>query len=116
MKTATKKTKITEEILADARERLQELKALQNTAREEEIAIREYLANALHDGEEGSKTVIVGGIKLSITRLINRSITREDADRLKQENKKLWLECLTFRPEVRVAGYKEHRDELDEFI
>lgn len=115
MKTKIKKPLTEAELLA-AKAALEDCKRQQTILRDKELAIREELANELHDGEEGSRTITIGGTKVSITRNINRSIRQEDADRLKQDDKKLWAECLKFRPEVAVRAYKEHREFLDDYI
>lgn len=112
MKTA----ELTEQDLLAAKKKLAELKKKQETLREQELEIRTYLADVLHDGEEGGKTITVGDTKLTIQRVLNRSITRDEAERLTNEHPELSLECLSWRPEVKVSGYKEHAEVMDEYI
>ncbi len=109
MKTITKKPKtITHDQLVEARDRLFELKELQNEARGEELRIREYLANFLHDGESGAKTVTVDGIKVTVTRNLNYSIDRPNAEKLAEEHGPESLEILRWKPEVSVSGFKKY--------
>ena len=115
MKVAKQPT-LTEQDLLAAKKTLEANKRKQITLRDQELEIRAYIADCLHTGAEGSKTITVGGTKVSITRSISRSITREEAERLKQEHSDLYLECLSFRPEVRVAGYRSHTEILDDYI
>lgn len=107
---------LTHEQLVEARDRLFELKASIETAREEELQIREYLANKLHTGDEGAVTVTIDGVKVAITKVINRTISREEAERFTTEHPELSLECLRWKAEVRVGEYKKHREEMDEYI
>lgn len=107
---------ITHDELVAARDRLFELKEEQTKAREEELRIREYLARKLHDGVEGSKTVTVDGIKVTVTRNLSRTIGVDEAEKLSKEHEKLALEVLRWKPEIRVGEYKKHTDILDEYI
>ena len=116
MKTAIKKKSLTGAALAEARDRLHELKDIQNSAREEELQIREYLAKNLHDGDEGSKTVTIDGIKLTVSRPVYYTISSEDAERMSKEHGEVALECLRWKPEVRVGGFKKRLDIASEFI
>lgn len=100
--------------LEEARERLFELKRVQNEAREEEIAIREWIANQLHPSDAGAKTVTHDGIKVTITRPLSYSITTEDAERLSRQYPE--LEVLRWKPEVKVGEFKKHESELAEFV
>jgi DNA-directed RNA polymerase subunit L len=115
MSTTKKKTIKGKDLIA-ARERLYELKAIQNNARDEELKIREYLANSLHDGEEGSKTFKIDGEAVTITRTLTRTIGQAEAEEFVKLHGDLSLECLRWKPEVKVAGYKAHREILDEYI
>jgi hypothetical protein len=116
MKTLTKKKSIKRNELVAARDRLFELKAIQNNARDEELKIREYLADRLHDGEEGSKTVEIEGVKVTVTRTLSRTIGTAEAEEFVKLHGDLSLECLRWKPEFKVAGYKAHREILDEFV
>ena len=100
--------------LEEARDRLFELKSIQNEAREEEIAIREWIASQLHPEEPGAKTLTHEGIKLTITRPLAYSITADDAERLGRQFPD--LDILRWKPEVKVAEFKKHADEVGEFI
>lgn len=106
---------ITKSTLIEARDRLQELKAVQNEAREEELKIRTFLADKLHTEESGAKTTTIEGIKVTVTRTLTTSISREEADRLVQEHPDLSLEVLRWKPEARPGEFKKH-PELAEFI
>lgn len=110
-----KRFKITKDVLLSARDRMQELKEIQNNAREEEIKIRTFLADKLHDGEEGSKTLTIDGVKVNVTRPISRIISREEADRLCKDHTDLSAEALRWKPEVVVSVVKAH-PELEEYI
>jgi len=103
------------ELLA-AKERLEELKQQQAVAREEELRIREYLARKLHDGVEGSKTITVEGIKVTVTRNLTRTIGVEEAEKLSKEHSDIALACLRWKAEVRAGEYKKHTDVLDDYI
>jgi hypothetical protein len=107
---------LTEQDLLNAKKKLAEIKKKSEALREQEIEIRTYLADVLHDGEEGSKTITVGDTKLTIQRTLNRSITRDDAERLSNEYPDIALECLSWRPEVKTSGYKEHVNVMDDYI
>ena len=98
-----------------ARDRLFELKQVQNEAREEEISIREWLAQ-FHDGDEGTKTVVIEGVKMAIGKPITRSITAEDAERLCNDYPEISVEVLKWKPEVRVAAYKANAEIVDPYI
>lgn len=118
MKIATKKVAppIKLEELVAAKERLEELKQAQAIARDEELRIREYLARKLHDGVEGSKTITVEGIKVTVTRNLTRTIGVEEAEKLSKEHSDIALACLRWKAEVRVGEYKKHTDILDDYI
>ena len=116
MKTIAKKLALTHDELVEARDRLFELKEVQNEAREEELKIREYLAKNLHDGVEGSKTVTVDGVKVTITRNLNRTIDAAEAEKLYKEHSDVALAVLRWKPEIRVGEYKKHQDVMDEYI
>lgn len=107
---------LTEKDLLDAKKKLASLKKKQDELRQQEIDIRTYLADVLHSGEEGSKTVTVGEVKLTITRPLTRSITRDEAERLTNEHPNIALEALSWRPEVKTSGYKEHQSVVDDYI
>lgn len=119
---ATKPTKkevkkgITKEQLLEAREALFDCNRRIEEAKAEQLQIREYLADFVHDGDEGAKTVTIDGIKLTVTRNLRRTITREEAERFTQEHGELSLTCLRWNPEVRVGEYKKHAEILDEYI
>lgn len=116
MKTITKKPKtITHDPLVEARDRLFELKELQNEARDEELRIREYLANFLHDGESGAKTVTVDGIKVTVTRNLNYSIDGPNAERFSKEHSDVALEVLKWKPTVSISGFKKNWDVASEY-
>lgn len=107
---------LTEKDLLAAKKALADNKKKQEALREQELEIRTYLADVLHDAEEGSKTITVGSVKLTIQRLLNRSITRDDAERLSHEHPDVALECLSWRPEVKVSGYKENVSIMDDYV
>lgn len=110
------KKPMTEEELIEARDALQTIKSKQEALRGEEIQIREYLAEKLHDGEEGSKTITVGTTKVSITRVLNRTIAKDEAERMKQENPKLYAELLSWRPEVKTSAFREHEKAASAYV
>ena len=112
----TKLKKLTAAQLIEARDRLHELNRAMEEAKTEQLAIREYLAKYLHDGDEGAKTITIDGIKLTVTRNLNRTISREEAERFTQELPKLALEVLRWKPELRVGEVKKHEAEVSEFI
>lgn len=116
MSTKTKTVELDEEDLINARKALAKNKAKQEKLREEELEIRTFLADALHDGDEGSKTIKIGNTKVTIKRTINRTITKDDAERLAQEHGEISVECLSWSPSVKVSGYKEHQAIMDEYI
>jgi hypothetical protein len=103
------------ELLA-AKARLEELKQQQTVAREEELRIREYLANKLHHGTEGSKTITVDGVKCTITRNLTRTIGVEEAEKLSKDHSDLALGVLRWKAEIRTGEYKKHTDILDDYI
>ncbi len=107
---------LTEADLIAAKKELAILKKKQADLREKEIAIRTYLADVLHDAEEGSKTVTVGKVKLTIKRILNYSISRADAEKLTQENPDVALAVLSWSPTVKVGGYKDHASEVCDYI
>jgi hypothetical protein len=101
-----------------ARDRLQELSRVQTEARGEELKIREYLVKGLYpkDKQEGSTTITVGATKLTLTVAYRRTISREDAEKLKIDRPDLYATVLRFNPEVRVGVFKEHEEELASYI
>lgn len=101
--------------LMEARDGLHNIKQQIEVLREKELATREWIADRLHDGTEGSKTVTIDGVKVTITRNLNRSISEEEAVRLKQTYPKLWATCLSFKPTVRVGESKKN-PEMEDFI
>jgi hypothetical protein len=107
---------LTEQDLIAAKKKLADLKKKQETLREQELEIRTYLADVLHDGEEGSKTITIGDTKLTIQRVLNRTITREEAERLTNKHPDIAFASLSWRPEVKVSGYKENASVMDAFI
>ena len=107
---------LTEEDLIAARKKLASNKKKQAALREEELAIREFIADTLFTEEEGFKTITVGSVKLTIKRTLNRSISRADAEKLTKEHPDLSLELLSWKPEVKVSGYREHQEIADEYI
>lgn len=118
MKLKTSKPPMKLQELEEARDRLLELSKIQAEAREEELQIREYLADKLYpkDKEEGATTITVEGIKLSITRVLNYTIGKDDAELLQREQPKLAAEVLNWSPKVRVAAFKDHQKELAKFV
>lgn len=107
---------LSEQELLDARKKLAEIRKKSEALREQELAIRTYIADVLHPAEEGSKTVTVGDVKLIIKRTLNYSITRPDAERLSQEHGDLALEVLSWSPVVKAGGFKEHASVVSEYI
>ena len=112
MTTAT----LNEKDLLDAKQSLEDIKAEQEELRVKEISIREYIADVLHTEEEGSKTVKVGAAHLTITRMLSRRITKEEAERLSAEHPDIWHEAVAWRPEVKVSGYKDNKKIMDDYI
>ena len=112
----TSKKPMTEEELIEARDALQIIKTKQEELRQEELSIREYVAKKLHDGEEGSKTITVGTTKVSITRTLTRSIGKDEAERLKQDDPKLYKELLSWRPEVKTSVFREHEEKASDYV
>ena len=107
---------LSEEDLLAARKKLTANKAKQEALREEELAIRTYIADVLHPAEDGSKTITVGSVKLTIKRILNYSISRADAEKLSRENPDVALEVLSWRPEVKAGGFKENVEAVSEYI
>lgn len=105
--------KITAALLKEARNDLQEIADQRRALEEKELKIRNFIADGLHDGDEGSKTVTVGDVKLTITRRINYNISKADAERLAKEHGDLSLEVLDWSPRVK-ASIKKH-PELQEY-
>ena len=116
IKKASAKVPTVEDNVLHAKQRLTELKAVQQEARDEELAIREYLADQFHDGVEGSKTVTVGEIKFTVGRTLTRSITKDAAEELCRDLPELAETCLSWRPEVKVGEYKKNPTLLDKYI
>jgi hypothetical protein len=102
--------------LVAARTRLQEISESLEKLREEQLKIRLFVADALHNGEEGSKTITIDGVKVGITRKLNRSISVEDAERLGQEQGDIALAAIRWKPEVVTSAYREHSEILDDYI
>lgn len=102
--------------ITEARDRLLELKSLQAEARDEELRIREYIANKLHTGVEGSKTITVDGIKVTVTRNLSRTIDSVEAEKLSKEYPEISLACLRWKAELRVGEYKKNTEILDDYI
>lgn len=115
-KQAKNKASTVEDNVLQAKQRLIELKAVQQEARDEELAIREYLADQFHDGVEGAKTVTVGEVKLTISRTLTRSITKAAAEELCHDLPELSQEVLSWRPEVKVGEYEKNAAVLDKYI
>jgi hypothetical protein len=107
---------LTEQDLLSAKERLADIKAEQDSLRIKELALRNHIADCFHTGVEGSKTVTVGETKLTVKRTLNYSITQSDAERLKQEHPEIATCALSWSPKVKVSGYKDHSDVMNEFI
>lgn len=110
------KAPFTEQELLDAEKKLKAIKAKQEKLRQEELAIREHIADELHDGEEGRKTITIGDLKVTVERVMNCSITKDDAERFSKENPKEALECLSWSPRVKVSPFREHIDIASEYI
>jgi len=115
-KTETKRDEKEKAELHAARERYLELTQIEAEASDEKLKIRNYLADKYHDGDEGAKTVNVHGIKFAITRTLRRTITREEADRLRQEHPTEYAMVLRFTPEVRAGEYKKCAEVMDDYI
>ena len=99
---------IDKDMLLQAKDRLAEIHTEAKALREEELAIRTYLADALHPAEEGSKTIKIDDkLKLTITRSLNRSINRTDAEALSQELPTVAVEVLRWEPKVSVSAFKK---------
>ena len=107
---------LTEADLINARKKLAAIKKKAETLREEELAIRHFIADVLYPEEDGSKTLKVGNVKLTIKRTLNYSITRDEAERLTQEHGDLALEVLSWSPEVKVRGFKDNVDTVADYI
>lgn len=99
-----------------SRKRLEAIKRQQYKLKAEELELREWFANNFHDGDEGSKTVKIGNAKFTITRTLNRTIGKDEAERLSQEHPDLSVEALRWKPEVVTSVYKEHASILDDYI
>jgi len=112
----TKIATLTEEDLLAAKKKLTEIRKKQEVLRESELAIRTYLADVLHPAEEGSKTVTLGDTKITIKRVLNYSISKVDAEKLSRENPEVALEVLSWSPNVKVSGFKEHSEIVAEYI
>lgn len=106
----------TEADIAASRKRLEAIKRQQDKLRDEELEIREWFASNFHHEEEGSKTLKVGGEKFTVKRTLNRTIGKDEAERLSQEYPDLAVEALRWKPEVVVSVYKENADVLDDYI
>lgn len=103
--------------IAQARAKLENLKKKQAALREEEFAIRCYLADALiPEQEEGSKTFTFGDLKIKLERPVNRNITQAEVERFNQEHGEIALEVLRYKAEVAVKAYREHQEIADEYI
>lgn len=109
------KAPITKATLIEARDTLQSIRQQQEELREEELKIRTFLADKLHTEEEGTKTMTIDGIKVTIGRSINRTISRDEAERMTQEHGDLSLEVIRWKPELKVGEFKKH-PELEEYI
>lgn len=106
---------ITKKALLAAKERLASIKSLTEELRAEELKIRTFIADKLHTEEEGSKTVTIHDIKVTVSRPLTRTITSEDAERLCQDHTELSKEALKWKPNVVVSVFKKH-PELEEYI
>jgi geranylgeranyl pyrophosphate synthase len=106
----------TESDIAASRKRLESIKRQQDKLRDEELELREWFASNFHQEEEGSKTVKIGGEKFTIKRTLNRTIGKDEAERLSQEYPDLAVEALRWKPEVVVSTYKENKEILDDYI
>lgn len=102
--------------LLAARDRFLELTQLIAEAGEEQLKIRNYIADKYHDGDEGAKTVNVHGVKFAVKRSLRRTITREEAERLTQEHGELSAMVLRWTPEIRDVEYRKHMEIMDEYI
>lgn len=111
-----KNTQITLDTLLAARERLFELKTEQAKAREEELEIRQYLADLLHEGVEGSKTITLEGVKVTVTRTLNRSIDTAEVERFCADHPQVSVTVLRWKPELKISEYKKNVDIVDEYI
>lgn len=111
-----KKTEITLAILLAARERLFELKTEQAKAREEELVIRQYLADLLHKEVEGSKTITLEGVKVTVTRTLNRTIDAAEVERFCADHPQVSVAVLRWKPELKISEYKKNVDIVDEYI
>lgn len=116
-KAPTKKVVVpSESDIAASRKRLEAIKRQQDKLKAEELELREWFANNFHDGDEGSKTVKIGNEKFTIKRTLNRTIGKDEAERLSQEHPDLSVEALRWKPEVVTSVYKEHASILDDYI
>lgn len=95
--------KITEAVLKSAREDLQEISEQIAKLEERQLKIRNFIADGLHDGDKGSKTVTVGSVKVTVTRSINFSITTAEAERLVQDHGELSTKVLGWSPRCKTA-------------
>lgn len=109
---------IQEKTLIRAQKRLAELSRTMTDARKEELEIREFLFKELYpkDKHEGSTTITVGSTKVSITNTLRRTISREDAEKLKLDKPEIWATVLRFTPDVKVAEFRKHEDELSDYV
>ena len=110
-----KKTEITLAILLAARERLFELKTEQAKVREEELVIRQYLADLLYKEEEGSKTITLEGVKVTVTRTLNRTIDAAEVERFCADHPQVSVAVLRWKPELKISEYKKNVDIVDEY-
>jgi len=107
---------LTEQDLKDAHKKLSSLKKKQADLRDQELAIRTYIADCLFPEEDGSKTFKVGGVKLTVKRTLNYSISRADAEKLTEEHGDISLEVLSWSPSVKAGGFKEHVAVVADYI
>lgn len=114
--TKTKMKPITKKALLAARDRYLELTQITTAAYAEQLKIRNYLADTYHNEQEGSKTITEADIKFVVKRNLNRTITREEADRLRDEHPDIYAPALRMKPEVRDGEYRKHAEVLDGFI
>lgn len=98
------------DILQQAATRLDEIAAQVTLLRNEELKIRNYIADAVHTGESGSKTVEIDGIKLTVNRPVTYSIAKADAEAFRQSDPVSAALLLTWSPKVSVTGFKELAD------
>jgi len=112
------KTKIviTEEDLKEAKKTLHQLKVKQEKLREQELEIRVYLADALHEEEGGSKTIKLGDTKITISRPITYSIDEVNAEKFSKEHGDVALDVLKWKPQVVVGAFKKNLDVASEYI